>query len=57
LRPCLFSDRHLDLLGPLREGIDDAGLEELIREGVALKPISGLAMNQGCESLMSRIGG
>ncbi|MEN6474793.1 MAG: GTP 3',8-cyclase MoaA [Syntrophaceae bacterium] len=57
LRPCLFSDRQLDLLGPLRAGIDDAGLEELIRAGVALKPLSGLDIHQGCETLMSRIGG
>lgn len=57
LRPCLFSDKQLDLLGPLRQGIDDGGLEELIRAGVALKPLSGLDINQGCETLMSTIGG
>lgn len=57
LRPCLFSPRQLDLLGPLREGIDDQGLEELIRAGVALKPLSGLDIDHGCETLMSTIGG
>ena len=57
LRPCLFSDRQLDLLGPLRQGVDDGGLEDLIRAGVALKPLSGLDINQGCKTLMSTIGG
>ena len=57
LRPCLFSQRQLDLLGPLRAGIDDQGLEELIRSGVAMKPFSGLNIDRGCETLMSTIGG
>jgi len=57
LRPCLFSDRQLDLLGPLRQGIDDDQLGELIQAGVALKPLSGLDTNHGCETLMSTIGG
>lgn len=57
LRPCLFSREQLDLLGPLRQGVDDDRLEELLRAGVALKPLSGLNIDQGCETLMSTIGG
>jgi len=49
LRSCLFSQKQLDLLGPLRKGIDDQGLEELIRTGVAMKPLSGLNIDHGCD--------
>jgi len=38
LRPCLFSERHIDLLTPMRDGISDEALEELIEEGVRAKP-------------------
>jgi GTP 3',8-cyclase len=57
LRPCLFSENHVDLLGPLRQGLTDAGLEELIQTAVAMKPRSGMDMEQGCATLMSKIGG
>ena len=36
LRPCLFSDSEVDLLGPMRRGITDAELEALIEEGVEI---------------------
>jgi GTP 3',8-cyclase len=40
LRPCLFSGNEIDLLGPMRKGIMDRELEELIEEGVRNKPTS-----------------
>jgi len=64
LRPCLFSDDHIDLLTPMRKGISDIELEELIEEGVRIKQRShGMCMgqhnipHQGCDSLMNTIGG
>jgi cyclic pyranopterin phosphate synthase len=64
LRPCLFSDENIDLLSPIRSGITDDELEFLIEQGVALKQHShGMCIgkhtpdNQGCETLMSTIGG
>ena len=64
LRPCLFSDDQLDLLTPMRRGINDASLEALIEEGVRMKQRShGMCIgksalpDQGCETLMSTIGG
>lgn len=38
LRPCLLSDRELDLRTPLRQGIDDEGLKALLIEAVRMKP-------------------
>jgi len=38
LRPCLLSDEEFDLRGPLRSGIDDAELKELLTRAVARKP-------------------
>ncbi|HEY1017339.1 MAG TPA: GTP 3',8-cyclase MoaA [Herpetosiphonaceae bacterium] len=38
LHLCLLRDNELDLRGPLRAGIDDAGLEALVREAVFAKP-------------------
>ncbi|MBN2297347.1 MAG: GTP 3',8-cyclase MoaA [Deltaproteobacteria bacterium] len=64
LRPCLFSDDHIDLLSPMRKGISDIELNELIEEGVRLKQRShGMCMgqhvapHQGCDALMNTIGG
>ncbi len=64
LRPCLFSDEQLDLLTPMRKGISDKDLEALIEEGVRMKQRShGMCIgkyalpDQGCETLMSSIGG
>jgi len=58
LRPCLFSDKSIDLLGPLRQGLQDDGLEELLVAGIRSKPSSGFNREgQGCVTLMSKIGG
>jgi len=64
LRPCLFSNDHIDLLTPMRQGISDTGLEELIEEGVRKKQRShGMCLShhatqpQGCDALMNTIGG
>jgi hypothetical protein len=47
---------------PLREGCDDATLEELVRKTVEQKPrghemISGDASRRACATNMSKIGG
>lgn len=63
LRPCLFSEEHIDLLGPMRGGIPDEELEALIEEGVRRKP-SGHGVCRGMDlfheasrARMSDIGG
>ena len=38
LRPCLLSDAEIDLRGPLRAGINDEELADLLAEAVARKP-------------------
>ncbi|HPI92032.1 MAG TPA: GTP 3',8-cyclase MoaA [Deltaproteobacteria bacterium] len=38
LRPCLFSEEEVDLMGPMRRGVSDEDLEALIEEGVRRKP-------------------
>lgn len=63
LRPCLFSEQEIDLLGPMRRGISDQELEALIRFGVKQKPSShGSCRGQELRSilapsLMQKIGG
>jgi cyclic pyranopterin phosphate synthase len=58
LRPCLFSDYSVDLLGPMRRGISEKGLEELIERGIENKPAGiGAKANPYCTSMMSDIGG
>ena len=39
LRTCLFSLNETDLRGPLREGADDAELEQIIRDAVWRKEL------------------
>ena len=56
LRPCLFSDESVDLLGPLRNGADDEALDELIREAVSRKPACH-ADSRSCKTVMNSIGG
>lgn len=46
LRLCLLTDHEIDLLGPLRRGIDEAGLEALLRAAVETKPERHL-VNEG----------
>jgi len=63
LRPCLFSEQEIDLLSPMRKGISDQELEDLIRFGVKQKPSShGSCRGQDLlsiqmPSLMQKIGG
>jgi cyclic pyranopterin phosphate synthase len=38
LRPCLLSNKEIDLRQPLRSGASPAELEELIKEAIASKP-------------------
>ncbi len=38
LRNCLFSDEEIDILGPMRDGISDPELAEIIRGSVGKKP-------------------
>ncbi len=59
LRPCLLSEYQLNLLGPMREGITDEALGDLIEQGVAKKPSSRSICSEdvGLPSLMNEIGG
>jgi GTP 3',8-cyclase len=60
LRPCLLSDRQLDLKGPLRAGEPDEKLAEIFRQAVENKPSDhDLAVNEpsGVSCQMSSIGG
>jgi len=58
LRPCLFSDDEIDLLGPLREGATDGHLKKLIRKAASCKP-EGHRLKIGitCDRFMAQIGG
>jgi cyclic pyranopterin phosphate synthase len=38
LRPCLLSDREIDLRTPLRRGADRAALQTLLRQAILAKP-------------------
>ncbi len=66
LRPCLLSDRQVDLKGPLRRGCSDADIRELFLSAIRFKPSAhGLAhehgQRHGCHhpvsGRMSAIGG
>ncbi len=46
LRLCLLTDHEVDLMGPLRRGIDEAGLEALLRAAIQTKPERHL-VNEG----------
>jgi cyclic pyranopterin phosphate synthase len=60
LRPCLFSEREVDLRSALRTGVPDDGIERLVRHAVEVKP-KRHALDSGApqEQLkpMSSIGG
>jgi cyclic pyranopterin phosphate synthase len=57
LKLCLCGDTGIDLRGPVRGGVSDGGIAELIREQVALKP-AGLKFDESGGSInMFRIGG
>jgi len=64
LRPCLFSENEIDLIGPMRQGISDAELEALIEEGVRQKglkhgvcPGNPAASEEDCRTMMNVLGG
>ena len=60
LRPCLLSDRQLDLKGPMRAGCNDRQLAEMFQKAVRNKPSDhNLAVNDptGVSCQMSSIGG
>ncbi len=60
VRPCLLSDKEVDIKSPLRNGCDDAELERLLNHALKIKPerhhIS--EFEPGCfRRTMSKIGG
>lgn len=55
LRPCLFSDEEIDVLGVLRTGDDDA-VRSLVRQAMLIKP-EGHHDRVGTYRRMSQIGG
>jgi cyclic pyranopterin phosphate synthase len=63
MRPCLFSEEEIDILGPMRAGITDDELQGIIEDGVKQKPPShGSCRGQQVvldrmNSLMVNIGG
>ncbi len=59
MKPCLFADKTLDLLTPMREGISDEELESLIERGIKNKPESYMALGDAKpgDLIMSSIGG
>jgi cyclic pyranopterin phosphate synthase len=62
LRPCLLSDEDIDLKTPLRSGVKDIELTELIKDVIAKKPMRhdisrGGNPHKKCLKEMSSIGG
>lgn len=59
IRPCLLSDVEIDIRTPMREGIDDKGLENLFLQAVAAKPAGHSLDTQNLSDIpsMSLIGG
>ena len=61
LKPCLLTDREINLREPLRTGASDQELRELFLAAAGHKPVShleaGPADSAGAERGMSRIGG
>jgi len=58
LRPCLFSDKEIDLREPLRQGATTDDIKRLIQEAASCKP-EGHRLKAGitCERFMAQIGG
>jgi cyclic pyranopterin phosphate synthase len=58
LRPCLFSDKEIDLREPLRQGATADDIKCLIQEAASCKP-EGHRLKAGitCERFMAQIGG
>jgi cyclic pyranopterin phosphate synthase len=60
LRSCLFSDREIDIKGPLRQGADEETVLRLLRLSAETKPRNHMILQRGprkCARLMSSIGG
>ncbi len=60
LRTCLFSHYETDLRGPMRQGVNDAELEEIIRDAVWQKELKHRVGEKGFRQplrSMSQIGG
>lgn len=58
LRTCLFSDRMIDVLSPMREGVGNAGIKEIIRKAIVAKPKDRLIeKDKKMGRKMSQIGG
>jgi len=59
LRPCLLSDREVDLLGPLRSGASAEDMKKIITEAIKSKPRKHeLSCGRGSKKrLMSQLGG
>jgi cyclic pyranopterin phosphate synthase len=58
LRPCLFSDKEIDVREPLRQGATADDIKHLIQEAALCKP-EGHRLKAGitCERFMAQIGG
>ena len=61
LLPCLFGQTEYDLKGPLRSGMGDEALLEIIKKAAASKPVGhhldGSPLDQGHHRPMTKIGG
>lgn len=55
LRPCLFSDREIDVMGPIRAD-DEEAVDRAIRKAIGIKPDEHHE-ERGTERRMSQIGG
>jgi GTP 3',8-cyclase len=57
LKGCLLSEGTLDLRTPLREGLEDEGLDALLRYAIQIKPAEYKDERYGLDRSMSAIGG
>ncbi|MDA8085515.1 MAG: GTP 3',8-cyclase MoaA [Nitrospiraceae bacterium] len=59
IRPCLFSDKEIDIMTPMRKGSSDEELDELFQHAISIKP-AGHDLKENDTSIlpsMSGIGG
>lgn len=61
LRPCLFSNKRIDIRTPMRNGASDAEIEALLLKAIEVKPqrhdLNGNSPSTGLIRTMSKIGG
>ena len=57
LKGCLLSEGTLDVRGPLRAGVDDIALGDLLRYAIGIKPLEYSDGAYGLDRPMSAIGG